>query len=128
MVEKPDRRWFRFRLLTVLILTAIAAWGMALRPYVDWGYGITTDTHYDSRIPVRLSAGLDRPGEIDPFDPEGDDADNVYLSFIVVWPKFSRIWWVSLGPKAILFPASALAAFLVWKAIERRRARRATHY
>ena len=32
MDERPKRRWFRFRLSTVLILTAIAAWGMALRP------------------------------------------------------------------------------------------------
>jgi hypothetical protein len=29
MNAQPKRRWFRFRLSTVLILTAIAAWGMA---------------------------------------------------------------------------------------------------
>jgi hypothetical protein len=34
MDEKPTRGWFRFRLSTVLILTAIAAWGMACRPYI----------------------------------------------------------------------------------------------
>ena len=34
MDEKPRRRWFRFRLSTVLILTAIVAGGMACRPFV----------------------------------------------------------------------------------------------
>ncbi|MBX9789622.1 MAG: hypothetical protein K2Y37_11965 [Pirellulales bacterium] len=39
MNEQPTRRqatarWFRFRLSTVLILTAIAAWAMATRPFV----------------------------------------------------------------------------------------------
>lgn len=36
MNEPSKRRWLRFRLSTVLILTAILAWGMATRPwYVD---------------------------------------------------------------------------------------------
>jgi hypothetical protein len=34
MTEKPSHRWFQFRLSTVLILTAIVAWGMALPAYV----------------------------------------------------------------------------------------------
>jgi len=38
MEEKPKRRWFRFRLSTVLILTAIAAWGMALQPWATTHY------------------------------------------------------------------------------------------
>ena len=33
MADQPKRRWFRFKLSTVLILTAIAAWGMACRPW-----------------------------------------------------------------------------------------------
>ena len=37
MDEKPKRRWFRFRISTVLILTAILAWGMATRPNIDYG-------------------------------------------------------------------------------------------
>ena len=32
MAEQPKKRWFRFRLSTVLILTAIAAWAMACWP------------------------------------------------------------------------------------------------
>ena len=35
MDEKPKRRWFRFRLSTVLILTAIVAWYMASLPFYD---------------------------------------------------------------------------------------------
>jgi hypothetical protein len=38
MDETPKRRWFRFRISTVLILTAIAAWGMAIRPGVNIQY------------------------------------------------------------------------------------------
>ncbi|MBX9790320.1 MAG: hypothetical protein K2Y37_15490 [Pirellulales bacterium] len=34
MDEKPKRRWFRFRLSTLLILTAIAAWAMATPRFV----------------------------------------------------------------------------------------------
>ncbi|MGD9645047.1 MAG: hypothetical protein AB7U73_05000 [Pirellulales bacterium] len=36
MDEKPKRRWFRFKLSSVLILTAILAWAMATRPYWFW--------------------------------------------------------------------------------------------
>ncbi|MBX9791239.1 MAG: hypothetical protein K2Y37_20145 [Pirellulales bacterium] len=42
MVERPKRRWFRFRLSTVLILTAIAAWGMACRPTLSVEYSSST--------------------------------------------------------------------------------------
>jgi hypothetical protein len=34
MNEQPKRRWFRFRLSTVLIVTAIVAWGMACWPWL----------------------------------------------------------------------------------------------
>ena len=34
MSEQPKRRWYQFRLSTVLILIAIAAWAMALPAYV----------------------------------------------------------------------------------------------
>jgi len=43
MNETPKKRWLRFRLSTVLILTAIVAWGMAVGPWttlysrVMWG-------------------------------------------------------------------------------------------
>ncbi len=36
--DKPKRRWFRFRLSTVLILTAIVAWGMARWPLLEEDY------------------------------------------------------------------------------------------
>ena len=34
MDAKPKRRWFRFRLSTVLILTAILAWAMSCWPWL----------------------------------------------------------------------------------------------
>ena len=45
MDEKPKRRWFRFRLSTVLILTAIVAWAMAC-----WPWRIAIYTYY---TPIR---------------------------------------------------------------------------
>jgi hypothetical protein len=34
MTEPHKRRWFQFGLSTVLILTAIAAWAMAIKPFI----------------------------------------------------------------------------------------------
>jgi hypothetical protein len=100
MDEKPKtrRRWFRFRLSTVLILTAISAWGMATRPYVSF-----YDT-YESEM-----------------DFVGD------FTFCKAHKWNAEVWTVTryrLNSRLAL-PALALAAFLAWKAawamIERRR-------
>ena len=66
----PLLRWCRFRLSTVLIPTAIAAWAMAI-PYQTWRYidGSTGDT----------------------------------------WTRY-------YPSREHIYPAIALAAFLIWKA------------
>jgi hypothetical protein len=56
MQEKPRRRWFQFKLSTVLILTAIAAWGMAIPPLVVTGYSGTL-THLDEVRSVNPTLG-----------------------------------------------------------------------
>jgi hypothetical protein len=102
MDKKPKRRWFRFRLSTVLILTAIVAWGMACRPYV---------VHY-------VEVSETRPQDI----PPGS------LRAIPMMVNLRRTLWTvhreNLNP-GLKWPALALAAFFTWKAgwavVERRR-------
>ena len=38
MADAPRRRWFRFRLSTILILTAIAAWIMTISPLDEYAF------------------------------------------------------------------------------------------
>jgi hypothetical protein len=103
MDATPNRRWFRFRLSTVLILTAIVAWTMAT-PRELW---IAAD-HTDElrRIPSWL----------------------VVSKAYVEQPPGSAIvcreYAVVLNPN-LFWPLGAIAAFLAWKAawavVERRR-------
>jgi hypothetical protein len=104
MTEQPKRRWFRFRLSTVLILTAIAAWGMACRPWYPW---------MRPTVVIANEVGwevCEPPPQLQPWQS----------------PQY---WAVRRINRQLLWPALALAAFLFWKAawvvVERRR-RRAT--
>ena len=45
MTDTPNRRWFKFRLSTVLVLLAILCWILATRPFF-----IVTDIDYDSGV------------------------------------------------------------------------------
>ena len=119
--QKPEakhlqakRRWFRFRLSTVLILTAIVAWGMACRPHIGleyWTNPLTSRTHVVGYIP--------------------EDRDGSWRFEASSWNvSTSRGLIVHVGPNPQLaWPTLALAAFLAWKAawavVERRRRRSA---
>jgi hypothetical protein len=102
MDEPPTRRWFRFRLSTVLILTAIVAWGMACRPYIETG---TTGAWLNSGDPL----------------PPGARSDGIVVRRDRVHVLVDR---QSLNP-ALQWPLTTLVAFLAWKAAwavaERRR-------
>jgi hypothetical protein len=105
MDERPKRRWFRFRLSTVLVLTAIVAWGMAQRPFVRWyGWDRSGDHH----------------GWVERTPPSGLPAWRVEDELGYYQRSFPQLRW----------PALALAVFLAWKAawavVERRRRRSAT--
>ena len=98
------RPWFRFRLSTILVLTAIAAWAMACRPYL-----ITTTEHVvKSRL--QLSGYQPIPGEEMPVAGYiGFDEARTIINSELLWP------------------ALAFAAFLAWKVgwavVARRRTR-----
>jgi hypothetical protein len=117
MDAQPKRRWFRFQLSTVLILTAIAAWGMACRPYVGLFY------HHD--IADRSYSAGHIPNDL------GDEGHWVtsFMSSKATTGQHGLQLYVGPNPE-LAYPALALAAFLAWKAVgavvERRRASRAT--
>ena len=106
MDEKPKHRlWYQFRLTTVLILTAILAWGMACRPFLAREDYPRVETVFgDPNQPgwwVAIGTGSD--------DPDAGGA--LVLRF---------------GPMpALAYPLLVLALFLAWKAacavVERRR-------
>ncbi|MBX9787346.1 MAG: hypothetical protein K2Y37_00390 [Pirellulales bacterium] len=107
MDSKPTRPWFRFRLSTVLILTAILAWGMALRPFFWKQLDIYA---WPIGRPIPADALVSKGGTF----AEGTVVADQYIAYerSILSP---RLKW----------PALALAAFLAWKAawgvFERRR-------
>ncbi|MGE0536588.1 MAG: hypothetical protein AB7O68_16580 [Pirellulales bacterium] len=111
MDEKPKRRWFRFRLSTIMILTAIVAWGMATRPYFLTRDELIVAPNAPHEVPSHFNAKLLR-------------------SWKNAGTEFYLLRYCDLNP-SLGWPASVLTAFLAWKAgwavVERRRARRATH-
>ncbi len=94
MDGKPKTRWFQFRLSTVLILTALAAWTMVLHSQVSF---------YHDSVPVRMGTN-----------------SSVLLGFAINWKPTGRsiYWQVTIG-QDLMGPAVALFAFLAWKAAGR---------
>ena len=103
MDETPKRRWYQFRLSTVLILTAIVAWGMVPQ-LVDRDVKITGHK-------IRRPQGTQIVRTVHHTKP---------------FPHRTETWR-ERSPR-VLGPALALALFLTWKAawavIERRREKR----
>jgi len=94
------RRWYQFRLSTVLVLVGIAAWVMALRP---WYYVV-----YMGEFSSGYVAGTEPP------------AGAVYWSIAIMLSSGSLLaahsLQVSFGPDPqLLGPLFALGAFLTWK-------------
>jgi len=97
----PRRRWYQFRLSTVLVLVAISAWAMA---YWPWGKSALRSFDYyqpyepgiEGRIYVRQGLGLS----------------------LGLWrspPHTSYRLECEHIPGQLMWPASALIAFLTWK-------------
>ncbi len=114
MANKSKHGWFRFRLSTVLILTAIAAWAMACWPW------IVTETFQGSPSYIQLPSSIQSPA----------DFDGAYYQWLgrrkpIGGPLWLLTYRVDYLNPRVLGPIAALAAFLAWKAawvvIERRR-------
>jgi hypothetical protein len=111
-------RWLRFRLSTVLILTAIAAWAMALRP-----------SFYVSLV---HNVGAGPPNWQFALGTHSPNSDGLWVAWFggaKGTPSPGRVAaLVQIGPQpALQWPVLALAAFIAWKAgwaiVARRRAR-----
>ena len=57
--DKPTRRWFQFRLSTVLVRTAIAAWGMALPAHVPGHFELSEFWPIPKGRPIELQLNRD---------------------------------------------------------------------
>ncbi|MGE0536735.1 MAG: hypothetical protein AB7O68_17320 [Pirellulales bacterium] len=103
MDEKPKSRWFQVRISTLLILTAIVAWGMVTWPHEFQCYSDLESSWADERyFSISFGATFGSPLRF----------QQVHIVFGI----------------AAVWPALALATFLSWKAawavIARRRAKR----
>jgi hypothetical protein len=114
MDEKPKRRWFRFRLSTVLILTAIVAWGMATHPSIRCGAVQAVTWDGDEVNGVRVAILFDYMNRMIDEDAEPSDDILAYAEFDI--HDEARFYWLALMPRKAIWPALALAAFLAWKA------------
>ena len=130
MDEKPRRRWFRFRLSTVLILTAMLAMTMAMRPQAWYGYEHQIDPFgaykrksirffiwlNDDSYPIFNSA-ITKAGKLDNLTFVGEMTGDSHY----------RNVWLQIGPKgAYAGPAALMLVFIAWSVVRRRRARRTT--
>lgn len=103
MDEKPQRRWFRFRLSTVLMLTAIVAWGMSYWPFydrMDVVSAILNDTIQDGHT-----------GIVGPYDPQRPGSHGPFSGY---WglDKYGWFWKLKLPIEKLVGPLLVLAAFL----------------
>ncbi|MGE0536594.1 MAG: hypothetical protein AB7O68_16610 [Pirellulales bacterium] len=124
MVEQPPRRWLRFRLSTVLILTAIAAWAMACRPWGQYKHdalsipALTKTIHFEVRWDIP-NVSSERPFPT--------PSNNIGFALSASFASAAPVHFFSLviGPRLVVWPALALLSFLTWKAawtvVERRR-------
>lgn len=115
MDEKPKRRWFCFKLSTILILTAILARAMACRSTLCVMYSFEQG---DMNVIGTPAMVLDELWSIAFSVMSGDGPEGFGTA-------------IQLGPNPeLLWPALALSAFLAWKSawavVECRHAQRET--
>lgn len=120
MDEQPKRRWFQIRLSTVLILTAIAAWGMACRPWFQVIFFADTLTN---QVVKSYSLGMpEKPSTLWYIQVGGQWGQDQFGIF----PAVNNLY-VSIGPADLCSPFLALVGFVavkrVWRVIQRRRTR-----
>ncbi len=101
----PPRRWFQFRLSTWFVLVTFVAWGMACQPWIVREERVVYVSHSDfqaAKDPLGLQHERTIGGGIETLD---DGSARYHYRSEHHKPNAKLIW-----------PALALAAFLVWKA------------
>jgi len=117
--QHPSRRWYQFRLSTILVLVAILAWGMALRPWLAF--------ELQDFFPMGNQAGAGLSASW-----HGEGGPNAtYEEGLIVWlyafggsARSANGLLIMAGPNNVAWPILALATFLAWKWIAARRKRR----
>jgi hypothetical protein len=106
MPEAPPtrRRWFQFSLGTMLILTAILAWGLATRPYWDIKQEEVEVSYQD------YLSGRPPPS----YRWEKVTGNGMYAVIDGSWSYRLTVEHAELNPQ-LRWPAIALVAFLLWK-------------
>lgn len=107
MDEKAHRRRLRFRLSTVLTLTAIVAWGMSYWPFydrMDVVSAMLNDTIQDGHT-----------GIVGPYDPLRPGAHEPFSGY---WglDRYGWFWKLKLSVEKLVVPLFVLVVFLTWKA------------
>lgn len=123
MDATPKRRWLRFRLSTVLMLTATAAWTMALKPWLEVNYQRLNPATPEWESTMRLGKGVTNGWFV---------AFGASLHSDGIPSEYDWELTIHFGPKpGLLGPALALVVFLggkrAYAAIARRRERTPTH-
>jgi hypothetical protein len=117
----PTRRWFQFSLSTLLILTAIAAWVMAIRPYTVRKTELIFTPHGESPRVISTFAGCYG-------DPDSDEWLQAGAKIPQPSPGSYEIATSNFPNRRLAWPALALVCFVAWKSgraiVERHRARR----
>jgi hypothetical protein len=94
----PKRRWFRFSISTLLILTAILAWAMAARPDIrtrTYTANLLMPREYRWTIAVNIGSVI-------------GPKDNTLFHYVEFYI-----------PQTTLWPFLALGAFVAWKGSRR---------
>ncbi|MGD9644170.1 MAG: hypothetical protein AB7U73_00560 [Pirellulales bacterium] len=135
MDENPKRRWFRFKLSTVLILTAIVASWMALRPSIRFRHYRWPQEHdQPGRVGITMQTDMPSLGIVMP-GAENEVFDNFVVAVFYSKFEYDEIVVVHqrqllVEPKSGLVPIVVLIGFLTWKgagAIAKRRLARRAH-
>jgi hypothetical protein len=107
-------RWLRFRLSTVLVLMAIVAWMMALKPSLDVGTRrFTADSRWDGKI---IDFYWTMSGEDAPENAGSRFSGGIYTRTSAVWGGQVHTLRVVIAPRRMIWPLALFVAFLIWKA------------
>jgi len=106
----PRRRWYQFRLSTVLVLVAICAWAMALRPWMEWEAASFPGAADRQNIGFEIQwHGLKTAL------PDLDNTVQVSLYITLGMPPVVHELYGSGGPRQLFYPALAFLTFVTWK-------------
>lgn len=108
MTPTPPRRWYQFKLSTILVLVGIAAWAMACGPWVSkslesWGT-------FGNSVGGKVEWGSTDLRFVTP-----NEDDSLRLHLFAQRDGLGYHLELSIGPQEIIWPILALAVFITWK-------------